>query len=702
MPRATDTDIGEDHLIDEHGGALKFRTFYRGSVKQNSVHEFLSSTIDGDNIALLGSTTTLVTLEMTSKANCRLPFPFIVASSNLPNNGRRPLDELAKQANLPFIYEQCHVLEAQQFTLEPVYVAICSTELPKPKLIAAKWSPQIMPNKKMLLASLNSHGVFLLLTKPVECTRWKELNGLDVAVHLRDVLQKPYKVNPSEIKSFQDYQNFIDRSWITIMAWGPSKFHFLNHTLILGTASGHIWVLILSPDCRRLVDHWQMQTDLNRICFMQVFQDLLLVGDVNGLVNLYNFASESLELTLVKNLWLKPDRMGIQQAEITYCRNRNCTYITFCKGAHLLTWCEQSDGNWLETRLYVGGMKITALAGITSDSYVLATAQSKIYQIEVVHKSNNHLSLTMKPLQIKGCENYQILGLFNSRHKNLYTAVLSPKKEYLQTTSKLRNKLHVHVGSIHQRDPLIQLAANLKLNEPINSSADLLAEVRLTLFFKKSMQKYLNFSSLEYLQFHQRATEEQLQHLQLVYHILTPIYEMQTKIFQYSCRNESTKCRMDLLIAMLTTTHMRLRLQYLASLSAKIRTPFQILASQKMFQEFARLKRKLQSNLDADEQPDDIITRHFLDQMDIHFEDLREQLHVKAGKDEQQDQLGQPLLLCSISYVEMPLSLDRCYCTLCSRPILMQMEKLEQLYENGAKILLFCPFCHGSYQSDLF
>lgn len=46
-------------------------------------------------------------------------------------------------------------------------------------------------------------------------------------------------------------------------------------------------------------------------------------------------------------------------------------------------------------------------------------------------------------------------------------------------------------------------------------------------------------------------------------------------------------------------------------------------------------------------------------------------------------------------------SLERRYCSLCERQILMELENLQELYEHKGSQQLTCPFCHGSFTQEL-
>lgn len=344
------------------GSKLLFQEIIRNDIRQEEVYDFVSCTTNGDCIALLGSKSELVTLELTSKSSQLIPFPYVKAIYKW-SNWERPLDKLAEQVDLEHIYNCSNVLEAQRLSLEPVYTAICSQDVPYPCLRAVSWSPKLLPDGQMLLAALNSYGALQLLTKVSDHSFWHPYEkGLNIAATLRDKLQSAFEESPTKIYTFQSYQAFMDRSWITMFAWRSTASKLDACTIILGTAAGSLWTLTVSSDLRKVLAHSQLQTLLGRISYIHIHEDLLLVGDITGLIHLYRFDDTVEEgLTLIKPLWLRPDRMGLQQAVITHCEERDCYYIACCKAAHLLIWCmpRGETQDWQETRILVGGMKIT-------------------------------------------------------------------------------------------------------------------------------------------------------------------------------------------------------------------------------------------------------------------------------------------------------------------------------------------------------
>lgn len=273
------------------------------------------------------------------------------------------MDKLASQVDLEHIYDHSNVLDMQLMSLETVYTAPCSQDVPHPCQLAVGSSPKLLPNGHMVLATLNAYGMLQLLTKETEHCFWHPYEqGLNIAATLIDTLQPPFELKPENIDTFPSYQAFIDRSWITMFAWRSAATKVDGCVIVLGTAVGGLWTVTLSSDLRRVLAHSHLQTLLGRICYMHIYEDLMVVGDNTGLIHLYRFDDAVEEgLTLIKPLWLRPDRMGLQQALITHCAEHDCYYIVCCKAAHLLIWSmpRGEDAKWLETRFLVGGMKIT-------------------------------------------------------------------------------------------------------------------------------------------------------------------------------------------------------------------------------------------------------------------------------------------------------------------------------------------------------
>lgn len=341
---------------------MSFQEIIRNDIRQDAAYDFVSSTTNGDFIALLGSKSELVTLELTSKFTSLTPFPYVKTIFKF-SNWQRPLDKLASQVDLEHIYNHCNVLDMQLMSLETVYTAVCSQDMPYPCQLAVGCSPKLLPNGEMLLVSLNTYGMLQLLTKRPEHCFWHPYEqGLNIAATLIDKLQSPFEIQPDSIDTFRSYQAFIDRSWITMFAWRSATSKIDGCVIVLGTAAGGLWTVTLSSDLREVLAHSHLQTLLGRISYMHIYEDLMVVGDITGLIHLYRFDDAVEEgIALIKPLWLRPDRMGLQQAVITHCAEHDCYYIVCCKAAHLLIWCmpRDEDAKWLETRLLVGGMKIT-------------------------------------------------------------------------------------------------------------------------------------------------------------------------------------------------------------------------------------------------------------------------------------------------------------------------------------------------------
>ncbi|KAH8398717.1 hypothetical protein KR222_001140, partial [Zaprionus bogoriensis] len=666
---------------------LPFQQLLREEVKQDSTFDFACFTTHGDCVALLGPKSELLTLELTSKSTYPIPFPYVKAAYKCSIK-ERPLDLLAEQVDLQRIYSRSNVLETQQLSLEPTYSALCSMELPEPNLLTVQWAPTLLPDGQLLLAALNSYGALHWLTKLPEHAFWQPYEfGLDIAATLRDKLQPAFEVPAAKIDTFGRYQAFVDRSWITAFAWRAP------HTLLLGTAAGSLWTLNLSPDASNLLSHAQLQTPLDRICYMQSREDLLLVGDNSGLIHLYRHEPASAPgIALVKPLWLRADRMGLQQAEITYCAERACYYIACCKAAHLLVWCmprDEADG-WLEARLLAGGMKITAFCALDSNSFALGTAKGELYRVELSHGSTQ-LCLSKQRIDIEDAEHQQPVGLFCSPHKNLLTVLLLRNRETLLPTTQYRNPVTLCLGKLQQSDALAQLERLLTPREAINSYTDLLTEVRLQIFNRGELQpQYENYAPFDHLAFDELATESQLQRLQLKYHVMTTLIQAQAHLAA-----ELNELELQLLCAMLGMTHARLRLQHLCALPEL--SEFQRRAAQALLSHSARLRQQLQQQQLVREQPINATIRRFLSQMEVHFEALQQQLGA-ASTAACGESAEQTRRVCSISFLELPLELENHYCTLCDRQVLLQRQQLLELYPAGSTLL--CPYCHGAYMLE--
>ncbi|XP_016966245.1 uncharacterized protein LOC108035226 [Drosophila biarmipes] len=688
------TRLTEGELSDGAGDVgkpkLEFPVLAKGFVRQDSIHDFVNSHADGNFVALSGSKSDVVTLELNSKFMVVDPFPYFVASLDSNAEELRPLDALANQVDLVAIYDSCDVLEAQHLALEPGYTAVCSQSVPPVRLVTVKRAPNRLANGNLLLASLNTYGSLSLMDKPAEYNRWGRLEELNVAVVLRDTLLP--QMDTTKITNFKQYQALINRAWITMFTWIPDEPAANGqHVLILGTASGSLWLLTLSADAKSIVSHQQTETSLGRICYIHAFKDLLLVGAINGLIHLYQSSAGG--LMLVKTLWEKADRLGLQMAVITQCAVKDCYYITCCKAAHLLTWCmprlEKEES--LAARLYVGGVKITGLCSLDDTSYAAGTATSHLQHIQIVHE-NNQLSLEMQSIAMDGLQDFQLMGLCTSENKNLITMFLYRNKEYLFPTVSQKKQCVMQILKVGKQDALAQLSGMLEINEPIDNHIDLLAELRLDVFSEKNWQKYIDYGPLGSFQFTENATESQLQQLQLKFHVLQSLLCLQSSLLQLTVHIKNTRDELQLLLAMLFITHIRLRLQFFGSLSQ--RTRFQEEVIKCMFMEAQRLISKLKADY-TEEHVLGATSKTFVDQIGTHLQVL----HDKLGKPVIAEPPERQVLRCTLSFVEITPSLDRRYCSLCDRSILFELENLQELYDLGRN--LTCPVCHGSFAVEM-
>ncbi|ALC43346.1 CG12182, partial [Drosophila busckii] len=669
-----------------------FQQLSKDELRQDAIHDFICQSVNGQQIAMLGSKTELITLELTSKLSINKNFPYVI-STRLTSQ-LRPLDKLAEQVDLQGIYERSNVLELQQLSLESVYSGVCSLEVPAAKEITASWAPRNLPNGKALLASLNSYGSLELLCKGEELVNWQPYKqGLDINACLMETLLPPFSKSAAKIGSFKSYQEFMHRCWITMCVWRPTNNTDGSLELLLGTAAGSLWLLKLDAEAKQLLGHATLNTDLDRISLMRIKEELLLVADQEGRLNLYKFSLEE-GFCLIKQLWQKADRLGLQAACITYDPLEQCHYIVCCKAAHLLCWCLKDNNSWLETRLHVGGIKITALCELEYNNFAVATARGQLYSINLSQHSGQ-LGTSMQRISYEDSENFNIIGLVNSLHRNFLTVLLTRTKEYLVNTAHLRVQVIASVGKLYDSSPLQQLTKLMNPLEPINMYPDLLADIRMHIFNEQQLEFYVNYAPLDSFNFEDLATVEQLHQLQLKYHVLQALRQLQAQQSLHALMLRNTQHELELLLVMLSLTHIRLRLQYLNSLSTL--TAFQTRAASAQLTAAGNIKNKLAEH-SLPEPAFNVIVAMLLAHMELHFETLEEQL-LKQRITETTTELPEDAELCSISYLPLTFSLSRHYCTLCGRQAWLQVEELQQLYPPGR--MLLCPCCHGRYTLEI-
>lgn len=254
----------------------------------------------------------------------------------------------------------------------------------------------------------------------------------------------------------------------------------------------------------------------------------------------------------------------------------------------------------------------------------------------------------MRPIGVDDAENYQPVGLCCSPSKNLLTILYTRSKEFLLNKTVTRHMLHVRVGRIHNSQALVQLERRINPSQPINSCRDLLVDMRLEIFQGVQLEEYVNYAPFDMIAFDDLATENQQQQLQLKYHILDALIQMQRHQRNQTLL-EQFEQQLQLLLAMLALTHMRLRLQFLTSLQTEL-TAFQRQSAQCQLAESALIRQQLEQRQLQREQAPHAVIKRFLAQMEVHFEQLQLKLNVPetAQMDDASDQQ-----LCTVSYVQV-------------------------------------------------
>jgi len=225
------------------------------------------------------------------------------------------------------------------------------------------------------------------------------------------------------------------------------------------------------------------------------------------------------------------------------------------------------------------------------------------------------------------------------------TLLLYRNKEYLNETVSQKNQLVMQVLKVGNQDPLDQLVRHLESNKPMNHYTDLLAGLRLHVFAEENWQKFMDFCPLDSIEFADTATEGQLQQLQIKFHVLQNVIRLQSSHLQLTVHIQKSRDELQLLLAMLNITHIRLRLQFIGSLSK--RSPFQEQAIKCMFEEAHRLINKLNDDF-TENHALGSTARTFVEQMGNHIQHLHEMLGIPVISNPQKQ-----LHRCSVSFVEV-------------------------------------------------
>lgn len=262
----------------------------------------------------------------------------------------KPLVNLVKHVDYMTIYKNGSVLESQELAIDHIYVADCSMEPPKPRLIKAELVPAA--NTSKLCCVLTSYGACDMLAKDPISLEWYSLNTKLNQLLIGDVFAM--RKSPSNIETFSDLRNFVDTYYITYFAWHSRDI------IYLGTAKGCIVALKYLENEKEFKMLAKIHTSLGRISYLTTVNNIILAGCSQGQLRLIKFDENKKSLHQLDHLWSKKDRMACCKAIITYNEDLGSYLVVFCKAAHILAFRLDSEGCIIsKSNAHLRGVKIT-------------------------------------------------------------------------------------------------------------------------------------------------------------------------------------------------------------------------------------------------------------------------------------------------------------------------------------------------------
>lgn len=438
----------------------------------------------------------------------------------------KPLNGLLRNIDLVSIYEKANVFETQELALDPIYVAECSIDPLKARVLQAE---VIVKGRCNLLCLLTTYGLCEIYRKDIVTGEWQLLE-----TNLPNILSNnifPPKELSSSITTFTALKNFINKYIITSFSIALTSDDII---IYLGTAAGYVIALKFIESLAKLELYCTVETSLSRIAYITNYQNLMLLGCDQGKVCLVKINYENKSLEQIEFLWNKADRIVCRHATINHCEHLNSYLVIFCKSAHLLAFRIDVDGNIVsKSRLYTGGIKITGmknywilftklnrinlflgLESMSKNEFIITTITGCIRHVRVVCPSKDELIIEVQEIEHEfDTSNYQILGVGASSSKNLWSFLLYRNKEYVHQSKLAHNSVFLNVCTLSIQDSFTKLM-NLNVKY-MNMAQDLVMAMNLEIFNNIELDKYVNYLPLEELGFPKRFNDIFLQKLQI-------------------------------------------------------------------------------------------------------------------------------------------------------------------------------------------
>ncbi|XP_061393841.1 uncharacterized protein LOC133329383 [Musca vetustissima] len=554
--------------------------------KVDNAHDFCLNSL-GNDMLLGGNSYEFHILEMLYSVELLIPLPYHIKYVQVSHD--KPLTNLSNPIDLVKIYETANVLESQELSMDPLYVYECSVEPIKPRLLQADLVQG--HNNEHLCCMLNTYGSCELLHKDVLTHEWIVLKTNLNNVLLSNVF--PLNKTPKDIKNFSTYKEFIGTYTITAFTWS-----FIDDwpVIYVATAIGYVVALKFRWETNEFVELFRCKTSMGRITYMTTKDNLLIAACNLGQVALLTIDSTRRTLTEKHYLWSKKDRMNCRKAIINYSQLWKSYFIVYCKGANILAYRLDTDGNILSnSTLYTKGIKVTGLEYISSEEFIVTTILGIITYIRINCPSHEELIIETQNIDHDlDTTNLQILGVAASESRSLWSFFLSRNKDYTHQSKHSPNTAFISVCKISNHDSLIKLI-NINLNT-MDVAKDLVLSINLDIINNLNADKYNEFMSLSRLSIPKILNDAYLQKLQIKLLIVRNFAKYQKMKYKNVKRN--TEMELIFLEAIVQMLYIIQRLQYLQT----VRTPdvklssFQELSVTCMQSQFSRLINGLANN----------------------------------------------------------------------------------------------------------
>ncbi|TMW53143.1 hypothetical protein DOY81_001761 [Sarcophaga bullata] len=493
----------------------------------------------------------IVVFELMYSCDTMILMPYSNKQISVPQD--KPLNSLLRNIDLVSIYEKANVFETQELALDPIYVAECSVDPLKARVLQAEVIPKDRYN---LLCLLTTYGLCEIYQKEAVTGQWQLLKTNLPNILSNDIY--PPKESSSSITTFTDLRSFINKYIITSFSIALTSG---NTIIYLGTAAGYVIALKFIESLAKFELYCTVETSLSRIAYITNYQNLMLLGCDQGKVCLVKINYENKTLEQIGFLWNKADRMVCRHATINHCEHLNSYLVIFCKSAHLLAFRVDDDGNIVsKSRLYVGGIKISGLESMSKNEFIITTITGCIRYVRVVCPSKNELIIEGQEIEHDfDSSNYQILGVAASASKNLWSFLLYRNKEYVHQSKFAYNSVFLNVCKLSIQDSFTKLM-NLNVKY-MNMAQDLVMAINLEIFNNIELDKYINYLPLEELGFPKRFNDIFLQKLQIKLIIARKFAKYQ--LLKYRKVKSHTENDIEFLEASIQLLYILGRLQYL-------------------------------------------------------------------------------------------------------------------------------------------